>query len=241
MAISFVAYDDAYTNSGTTVVTTVPTGAAAGDMLVLITAATQGRSTTAGAPFAPGANIWQTIGAHIGGSTMIVAVRYRIMESGDTNWTYTLSTTGAVRAVMLAYTDTAPDWSISGCTVTDDTSAATNFSDGTRVSDGVALNIGTAYRSSLLTGISIDNGTSRIESVNTQIGIAVRDSTTGGSFTSTTTGSAPLDHYTFALWMQSSATGEMEDDVDLLAATPINDGYVYKGRDLATADNTGAA
>lgn len=256
MALTFVAKADASTTGATSITLSVPAGAAAGDLLVAFVHTVGTKTTGSANDFSNGSNKWVEMGHRIGGgSTSTNWAFYRIMQSGDTSWTF--STTASVRTQgsVLAYNDTTPKWIVSGSgdqAEVQDSNALTNSAAvDAYVYDGAILQVTFAYRSggTILT-LTHDVGTQRVSFVNgdSQLGLAVYDQIGTGNvesaFTSTlttTSSLAPTDHYAMAYTIQSTPTGELYADADLIDGSRTPASHVYKGRDTATDDTTGAA
>jgi hypothetical protein len=234
MALSFVQFSDNYTNSGTSLSMSVPSGAAAGDVLIAVVTFVSGARTSASATDFGGNNKWTYLSTT--SSSSQTWYYWRIMQSGDTSWTYSTTSAGPIKGTIVAYTDTSPKWYTSLFAQADSTAATASAT--VTVASGLAIAISSAYRSSSMTGISMNLGTSRVASTSTQIAHAIYDDTTGGVFTSTTTGSTPTDHFIAGMRLSSAESSDFYDLVKIDSSN-TDTGWIYKGRDTAADDTTG--
>lgn len=251
MAITYVANHSAETTS-TSITLNVPSGAAAGDLLLAFVHSAGTRATTAGTDFSAGVGKW-TLLATGQSSVDDYFVYKRIMQSGDTSWSWSTTASAITQGAIVAYNDSSPKWCVTNAPgVSEPLDSNGNSSPAPAapyVYDGCVVYCGMAYRSSTgLTGISIDQGTSRLATVNAggTMALAIYDSigtgNVGAAFTSTTTStSPPSDHIAFSTTFQSTPTGELYDPSELIYADFDVTGHVYKGRNTAAEDTVGVA
>jgi len=254
VAITFVAKADTSVTAATSITLSVPSGAAAGDLLLAFIHTTGSKIVTAN-DFSNGANKWNHMGRQLsGGSTITSWAFWRIMQSGDTSWTFTTTASVQTQGTVLAYNESAtPTWLVSNSgdvAIVNDTSALTNSAAvDAFVNDGVIVQVSFCFRSggTVLT-LTHDVGTQRVSFLNgnSNLALAVYDQINTGdvssAFTSTATTTsslAPGDHYAMAFTVQSTPTSDLYDVADLIDGTVAWTGYVYKGRDLAANDTTG--
>jgi hypothetical protein len=252
MAITFVQYAEAETASGTSLSLSVPAGAAAGDLLVAFIQHGGTRATASSTAFSPGQRKWQQSYFDAAGA-LDTYVYWRVMESGDTSWTFNVTANNIIQGVIVAYNEsTTAKWCMSGGSNPNaDTSALTATSEVGFVEDGILFYSSFAYKAGgTITGITSDQGTQRRSAVNAggTAAIAVYDTITTGeqrtAFTSTvtTTGGSPTDHYALnPFWAQSTPDSGMYDPADLIdGSVSSRTVQVYKGRDTAALDTVGA-
>lgn len=253
MAITFVQYAEAETGAGTSITLNVPTGAAAGDLLLAIVQTNGTRVTASSMDFSSGARKWELVNQYTYG-VLTVRMYWRIMASGDTSWAFTTTANAIIQGVVLAYNDSAPLWCVQipgNSQLLTDSNALTASSEVGFIEDGVLMYVGLAYKSGgTITGISLDQGTSRRNYVNAgaTAAISVADTITTGeqrtAVTSTVTTSSgnPSDHVALTWSFQSTPTGEMYDPAELIDGSfATKNVQVYKGRDSAADDTAGAA
>lgn len=256
MAITFVAKDDQSTTGATSITLNVPAGAAVGDLLLAFVHTTGTKVTASSNDFSNGSNKWVTIGRQVSGGTTITSWAFwRIMQSGDTSWTFSTTASVQTQGSVLAYNESGtPKWLVSqsgDASVVSDSNALTNSGAADAyVYDGIILQVTYAFRSggTILT-LTHDVGTQRVSFVNgnSNLGLAVYDQIGTGdlasAFTSTlttTSSLAPGDHYAMAYTVQSTPTSDLYDPAELIDASVTRNVQVYKGRDTAAADTTGA-
>jgi hypothetical protein len=250
MAITFVQYAEAETAAGTSISLSVPAGAAAGDLLVAFIQHGGSRTTVSSTNFSSGQGKWQLI--HYDNVALDTYVYWRVMESGDTSWTFNVTASNIINGVIVAYNEsTTAKWCMSGGSNPNaDTSALTATSEVGFVEDGILFYSSFAYKvGGTITGITSDQGTQRRSLVNAggTAAIAVYDTITTGeqrtAFTSTvtTTSGNPSDHYALnPFWAQSTPDSGMYDPADLIDGSTSRTVQVYKGRDTAALDTVGA-
>jgi hypothetical protein len=255
MAITFVAKDDQSATAATSITVNVPAGAAVGDLLLAFIHTTGTKVTASSNDFAQNGGKWVLLGRQVsGGSTITNWAYYRIMQSGDTSWTFSTTASVQTQGTVVAYNESGtPKWLIGNsgdqAQVADSSALTNSTAQDAFVNDGIIIQVTFAYRSggTILT-LTHDVGTSRVSFVNgnSNLGMAVYDQIGTGdlasAFTSTlttTSSLAPSDHYAMAYTVQSTPTGEFYDPADLIDASAAWTGHVYKGRDLAANDTTG--
>lgn len=257
MAITFVAKADTSTTAATSITLSVPAGAAAGDLLLAFVHTTGTKVTASANDFSNGANKWTQMGHQLtGGSSITSWAFYRIMQSGDTSWTFSTTASVKTQGSVLAYNESGTaKWLVTGSgdqVAVNDNSALTNSAPlDAFVNDGVLLQVSFVFRSGLsLLTLTHDVGTQRVSFVNGDgsMLLAVYDQIGTGNLesaftsTATSTGSVdPTDHYAMTYSVQSTPTSDMYDPADLIDASVAVTSHVYKGRDTAAADTTGAA
>lgn len=254
MAITFVAKADSSTTGATSITLSVPAGAAAGDLLIALVHTYGTKVSSSANDFSNGSGKWTTLN-RANASNVNIYGFVRIMQSGDTSWTFSTTASVKTQGTVLAYNESGtPAWVVGNAgdgTVSNDNNSLTNdLADG-YVYDGALLQVTFANRSggTILT-LTHDVGTQRVSFVNgdSNLGLAVYDQIGTGdvasAFTSTLTTTSsltPSDHVTMIYTIQSTPTVEMYDTFDLVDATAAWNSHVYKGRDTAAADTTGAA
>jgi hypothetical protein len=251
MAITFVQYAEAETGAGTSITLNVPAGAAAGDLLIAVIQTNGTRVTASSMNFSPGAALWELV-QFVDYGFHFTRVYWRVMKSGDTSWAFTTTASAVIQGLVLAYNESGTaNWVMTNPPGTlTDSNALTATSEVGFVENGVLFYVGQAYKSGgTITGISLDQGTSRRNYINaaSTSAIAWADTITTGeqrtavTSTVTTASGNPTDHVAFTFYAQSAATVEMYDPAELIDGAQSRTVQVYKGRDTAAADTVGAA
>lgn len=241
MAISFVQYHEAFSNAATSITLNVPTGAAAGDLLLASITSDGSKVSSTANDFSWGSNLWVQLYNSVFNDFWQF---WRVMESGDTSWTFTTTASSKMYGAIVAYNESGTaNWCVSTTGVEEDTSSST-ATGRVDVESGIGISGSWATGSGVMTGITHDVGTSRVSGVNaagtSALALYEHTGPAHTAFTSTVAGSPPNDHWANSIAFYTLPTAVFYDPADAIDASGTRTGYTYKGRDTAAADTVGA-